>query len=210
MHYIFDFDGTIVDSFEYVLHFLSKEAGHPEPKGAEADKYRRKSMRAMAMMLGIPWWRLPKLFFKGRRVMRARMDNLHAFHGMEHVIKALHADGHKLYLISSNSSRNIRKYLTRQDLKHCFRAIYGGAGILGKMNMIKRLRLRFRIKEKVYYIGDEVNDMASAKAVGAGTVAVTWGFADRKELEDAGPDYIADTPDELITYLKKLQADGTA
>ena len=44
------------------------------------------------------------------------------------------------------------------------------------------------------YVGDAPFDMQAGKAAGLVTVAVTWGFFSRTDLEAEGPDLIVDTP----------------
>lgn len=198
MNLILDFDGTIVDSFDYILGFLAKEAGKSKPSGKSATKLRGKSMKDMALSLGIPYWRLPLLFFKGRRVMRQHMDNLRAFDGMVEVIKELDNRGNKLYIISSNSGRNIKRFLIKNGLTQHFSAVWGGAGLFGKDNFMRSLIKRYKLKGDIYYIGDELTDIRAAKAAGVKSVAVTWGFAGQEELGAKDPDMMVFKPKELL------------
>lgn len=198
MNLIFDFDGTIVDSFDYVLGFLAKEAKRPTPKGKDAEKFRGKSMKDMALALGVPYWRLPISFFKGRRVMREHMDNLKAFDGMLDVIKEFDEQGHRLYIISSNSSRNIKRFLIKNNLTTHFWAVRGSAGLFGKDNLIRQLKYQHKLGNDICYIGDELADIRAAKAAKVKMAAVTWGFADRGELAAGEPNYLVDNPKELL------------
>lgn len=47
------------------------------------------------------------------------------------------------------------------------------------------------------YFGDTNTDMKTGQAAGLDTVAVTWGFRDRSELEAFHPAYIIDHPQEI-------------
>ena len=47
------------------------------------------------------------------------------------------------------------------------------------------------------YIGDTDVDVMTAKNSGMTAVAVSWGYRSRDIIEAAGPDYIADTVEEL-------------
>ena len=189
---IFDFDGTIVDSFNYVLDFLCREAGRQKPLAPkQTEQYRGMSMKDMALKVGIPAWRLPLVYFRGRRLMRGYMPQLPAFAGMLELIRQLHSDGYRLYIVSSNSNRNVKIFLRQHNLTQCFTGVRGGAGFLGKASIVSRLLIRSKVKlEDAWYVGDEVTDIASAKAAGTKVVAVTWGFAEPGSLErlcyDAG------------------------
>ncbi len=47
------------------------------------------------------------------------------------------------------------------------------------------------------YFGDTNTDMQTGIHAGMDTVAVTWGFRDRKELETFKPKYIIDHPEKI-------------
>lgn len=51
------------------------------------------------------------------------------------------------------------------------------------------------------FIGDSFVDIRTGKNAGMLSLGAAWGFRGRKELEDAGADYVADTPHELHQYL---------
>ena len=50
-------------------------------------------------------------------------------------------------------------------------------------------------------IGDRAHDVEGAHQHGIPCIGVTWGFGSRAELEAAGAEYIADTPEELKALL---------
>ncbi|OYZ88503.1 MAG: haloacid dehalogenase [Sphingomonadales bacterium 17-56-6] len=50
-------------------------------------------------------------------------------------------------------------------------------------------------------IGDTVYDIHMGRAAGTRTVGVNWGYHQVEDLRDAGADYIAESMDDLKTYL---------
>lgn len=54
---------------------------------------------------------------------------------------------------------------------------------------------------KCLYIGDSEVDFQTAKNAKIDFVGVSWGFRDKKVLEDLGADYIINTPNDLISIL---------
>jgi len=54
-----------------------------------------------------------------------------------------------------------------------------------------------RPPDRVVLIGDSDVDVQTAHNAGMRSVAVTWGFRDRGDLEAAGPDSIVDRPEQL-------------
>jgi len=201
---IFDFDGTIADSFEYVFDFLREEAGNStDYSSKELREYRKMSMRQMALRLGVPVWRLPYTYFKGRRVMRAHMEQVQPFDGMISVILQLHKEGYLLFIASSNSGRNIRQLLRRQGILSCFRSIQSGAGVTGKSAMIRQIIIRFRLRrDTTWYVGDEVGDVLASDRAGVHGLPVSWGFADPDRLEAMRPSGVAQKPDDILRMVR--------
>lgn len=52
------------------------------------------------------------------------------------------------------------------------------------------------------FIGDTNVDIFTAKNANMQSVGVLWGFRTKKELDEAGADYIVNTPDEILDILK--------
>jgi phosphoglycolate phosphatase len=201
---IFDFDGTIGDSFEYVYDFLKLEAKNNSAYSAkELQRLRGMSMRRLALHLGVPVWRLPLTYFKGRRVMRAHMEHVEVFPGMDTVIRQLHQDGALLFIASSNSTHNIRNFLKHYGLSHYFTVVRGGAGIMGKSSVIKQLIVRYRLtRSATWYVGDETSDVVAAAGAGVPCLAVTWGFADPKKMQMLEPAAIAHQAKDIPKLLE--------
>lgn len=55
---------------------------------------------------------------------------------------------------------------------------------------------------KVVFVGDSATDIATARNAGMPSIAVTWGFRTREQLEPEAPDALIDTPEELLTLLR--------
>jgi len=202
---IFDMDGTIADSFDYVSDFLARQKGLA-PLGAEQKQaLRGLSMMGMARQLGYHWWNGPILFFKGRHQMKAAINKLDSFKGLPEIIKKLHAEGHELFVLSNNSLRNVSHFLHHQKIHQYFLEIYGGVGFFGKAPALRQLIKdhNLDIKQAVY-IGDESRDIEAAQSIGLRCIAVTWGFAEPAGLKALKPTAIADTPAELMRILEEL------
>ena len=201
---IFDFDGTIADSFEYVFDFLKKEAKNDSKfSKTDLDIMRKMSMRQLAVHLGVPLWRQPLTYFKGRRVMREHMEHVQPFAGMVDVIRQLNQEGYILLIASSNSSSNIRQLLRRQGVLSCFRAIQSSAGIAGKSAMIRQFLIRYRLRRNTtWYVGDQIGDIISADRAGVKSLSVMWGFADPESLRSMRPTAIANEPVDIVKIVR--------
>jgi phosphoglycolate phosphatase len=201
---IFDFDGTIANSFDYVFDYLCTQAGIKPGQEPNRDTLRGMSMKSMARKLGVPFWRLPYIYFDGRRVMREHIMLVEPFDGIPEVVRRLTSEGYLLFIVSANSAKNIKWFLRHRGLKHEFVAIRGGAGLFGKVSLITMLLTQYKIAKKdCWYVGDSLGDVAAAKAVGVKSVGVTWGFASADHLGDLRPDLLVRSPDGILGIIGK-------
>ncbi|HVX24654.1 MAG TPA: HAD hydrolase-like protein [Candidatus Saccharimonadales bacterium] len=201
---IFDFDGTIANSFVYVTDFLASGKGLSLSDGQRAELHGM-SMAAIARSLGYRWWRLPRLFLQGRNVMTKALHHVQPFAGMPELIMKLHAEGHELFVLSSNTVRNVHAFLHHYDLHKYFLEIYGGVGLFGKAPALRRLLKEQSIdKADALYIGDELRDVEAAQSIHLRVIAVTWGFARPSDLVDHRPTHVVDTPDDLLHVLEEV------
>ena len=58
--------------------------------------------------------------------------------------------------------------------------------------------------EEVLYIGDSKTDMETGQAGQVDTVGVTWGFRPREELEAFKPKLVAESPFQVIDFIKAV------
>jgi phosphoglycolate phosphatase-like HAD superfamily hydrolase len=200
---IFDFDGTLADSFDFVTALLVEQAGKPTMDlEARQKMFGGLSIRQMAEKLGMSFWRSLWLFFYGRRVMTKHMREVKPFPGIESVIKSLHAQGHLLFALSSNRNDNIQIFLREHGLAKYFAGTLGSASIVGKKKALRTLLWRREVKAaNCIYVGDEVGDIDAASHLGIATVAVAWGFNDISALAAKKPSAIAESPTDLVKIL---------
>lgn len=200
---IFDFDGTIADSFDYVVEFLTAEVRAAPLDVAARQALRGLSMPAIARQFGLGWWRLPRLLFKGRRHMNARQ--IKPFAGMPEIVRKLHAEGHELFMVSSNSVTNLHEFLHAQDLHTYFLEIYGGIGVFGKAPALRKLAGEQQLDVRnCLYVGDEIRDVEAAQSINMPVVAVTWGFARTSDLRALNPTAIAEQPEDILRLVSEL------
>lgn len=201
---IFDFDCTIADNRDYFVEFIAREADKWPLTPEQQTKLKGKPLLGMARALGVPWIKLPGLYFKGRSAMGSYIHEFKTFKGMPELFEKLHSEGHELFILSNNSLHNIRLFLRHHDLRKYFMEVYGGVGVLGKPGMLHKL-LRdnnLNIKNAIT-VGDEVRDISAAHAVGMRIVAVTWGLCLEQDLATLKPTAIAHNTAELLKILEE-------
>jgi len=200
---IFDFDGTIADSFESLLSVFENITARPQKLTAkEIKELRGSSLRQIIKFLKIKRWQIPSLMLKAKRQIAVKIIDIKTFEGMPRVLKELHENGYKMFILSTNSSENITKFLKVNHLDAYFYEIYGDIGLRSKSTALKKILKKESLNvSECFYIGDEVRDVEAAKKIGMKSIAVGWGFNYPAALKQAKPDHLSTKPKDLLKYL---------
>jgi len=165
------------------------------------------SMRDLALKVGIPSWKLPLVYFRGKAKMAKRMHKTPLFEGFDRLLTSLHAENHQLYILSSNSRRNVVRFLRKHKLKHYFKRVYGNAGWFGKGSALRKIIKKNKLQTiQTFYIGDEVRDITGAHTADVQVIAVSWGFGTEKQLLEHKPTLLVRSVDELGKVLEGLKS----
>ena len=201
---IFDFDGTIADSLLGVLAVYERAHDHNIPRTSDEVKgFRNKSIFEISRTLKVPVHKMLWLAFFGRKEFVRHLDKVKLYHGMEKLLKDLHASGAKIYILSTNRASTIRDFLKVNGLNGYVDKIYGKAWFLNKAPKLRQLIAREQIdKTTACMVGDEIIDIKAAKKVGILSFAVTWGYTSREGLERSEPTAIADSSAELHKIIR--------
>lgn len=201
MNYIFDFDGTLVDSIgAFINLFNSGVRGKDNPLTVkEIESYRGMSSRRAIRKMGIRWWHLPKLLSDSLPDYIAQLSTLKPIPGLSDVIKTLHKRGDKLFVVTSNFEQNVETFLKNNHLETYFSGIMGGSGLFKKSKHIRKLVKKYHLKRReTIYVGDETRDISAARQARVRTASVTWGFNNKKILRRRHPQYLIENPSELL------------
>lgn len=196
---IFDFDGTIADSFEVVLDIFYDLTGKERFTDEQIAAYRKLTLKKISKEVGVSFSQIPLLLVKGRTIMVHRMPEVKVIPGMKDALKSLHDVGWQLMVISSNSKQNVEDYLRTHDMDQYFDRVYGGVGLFGKTMALRKVIKQNKVdRQNCFYVGDEIRDMQAAHKARVGAVAVTWGYNDVSILKAEKPHAIAETPAQLV------------
>jgi phosphoglycolate phosphatase len=201
MNYIFDFDGTIVDSLPAMITVYNKIVRNNENplKPDEIERLRNMSSRKALKHLGVRWWQYPKLLISGMGDFHALLPEMLPFEAMPEAIKTLNKRGDKLFIVTSNTEENVKMFLAQHKLDNYFTAMETGAGLFNKSKYLRKLIKYNKLKRKqTVYIGDETRDIQAARLAGLKIVSVTWGLNTRHALKRQRPTYLIDNPLELL------------
>jgi phosphoglycolate phosphatase-like HAD superfamily hydrolase len=198
---IFDFDGTIGDTFRQGLEILNKmapEFGYRPLAGEDVEKARGMTTRQLMKYLGISNRKLPSIASRGIRELRTRIGEVQPIPGVPEALRALQAQGRRLGIVTSNSEENVGVFLKNQGLE-IFEFVRSSSRLLGKAREIRAAMKAQKFgPEDVMFVGDETRDIEACKRAGIRCAAVTWGYNSRASLEAQNPHCIFDSPEQLL------------
>lgn len=123
------------------------------------------------------------------------------YEGMEAVIKELKKRGYKL-AVASNKYNAATQALVKHYFGDQFDIVFGEReGIRRKPDpqivndIIETLGIK---REEVLYVGDSDVDMQTARNAGVDSAGCSWGFCERDVLSKERPNYLIDSPMELL------------
>jgi phosphoglycolate phosphatase len=209
---IFDFDGTIADSFSAFVEItnrLALEYGFPQISPADLAHLRNLSSKEVLNQSKVSRLRLPFFLRRFRREFNHKVCHLKPIPGMKEALQALKHRGDRLGIVTSNSEENVRGFLQAQGLEDLFDFVGGGLPLFGKERVLRRIiRQRHLNPAQVIYVGDETRDVEAAKKSEIRVVAVGWGFNTSQALARHQPDFLIQHPQELVDCLSPQDRRG--
>jgi phosphoglycolate phosphatase len=202
---VFDFDGTIADSFELahqILNKLAERHGFRPVADSEVEVMRQMSMREFFSTLGISLIRLPMLAVLARRELRAHIAGVPPIAGIPEALQELKKKNIHLGILTSNDPDNVNTFLERHNLRPLFEFVHCSRDVFGKAHRVKALIRKFNLTpEQVIYVGDMDADIDAAHQSGIRVAGVTWGYQAQPILEKHNPTWLFSDPAELLSLV---------
>ena len=202
---IFDFDGTIADTLDEVLKIYNQMADEFELRPIseeELPSLRKLTLTGLLEYLEISKLTAPKLLYKGTLTLKKSIPHLPLIDDMDTVLKLLRKSTEYMGILTSNSEENAKLFLKTHNIEDLFDFVSSTSKLTGKSRYLKNLLSKYELEpQEAIYIGDEVRDIKSAKKAGIPIAAVSFGFNAKEALEKESPDYLCDTPAELVKIL---------
>jgi phosphoglycolate phosphatase len=198
---IFDFDGTIADSFHFILHLSNKladEYGFRKIRDEDVEHLKEMTMWEVIDFLKVPFIKIPMILAKAKNDLFHDIADVDPVPGLDEMIRELRVRGYFMGILTSNSAQNVEKFLKNHHLD-MFDFIKASPQIWGKEHCLKGLIHSLNlVQERIVYIGDEVRDVEAAHRAGVKSVAVTWGYNGTKVLSKFRPDFLIHAPQDLL------------
>ena len=187
---IFDFDGTLADSFPFfvrVFNQLAEEHDFKKIDPALIPTFRHYSARQMMRYVGLPAWKLPLVASSFVALMRQDAASIPLFDKIDELLLHLSSTGVVLAIVSSNSYDNVREILGPENTKLVSR-FECGMSIFGKRSRIRKVLAATAVpSSETIYIGDQVTDMEAARTASVAFGAVSWGYGAIESLREHAP-----------------------
>lgn len=202
---IFDFDGTLADSFPFfvsVFNQIADQHGFGRIQAGEAQALRHHDLRAIMRHIGMPAWKLPLASSSFVQLMRENAAGIPLFDGVGEVLHALDRAGVRLAIVSSNSEQNVRLVLG-PALSGLFTQYECGMSVFGKAARLRKVVRQAAVtRGQALYVGDQALDAEAARQAGVAFGAVSWGYAPIETLRKMAPEREFGVPSELQHILR--------
>jgi len=195
---LFDFDGVIADSFHVFYPCfvdMCRDCGYLVQSEAEFLRLFEDNVRESLLREGFPVDRIEMLAQDFAPRIAVANQQCEPFPKMVSVVSKLAAKC-PLVIITSNNTEPVQEFIDRHE-------ITGIRGVLGadiESSKVKKIHTVAREypQHQPFYIGDTKGDMLEGQRAGAVTVGASWGWHPKTTLAEVSPDYLLDTPDELL------------
>jgi phosphoglycolate phosphatase len=201
---LFDFDGTLADSFPWFVSVMAEVADrfkfrHIDP--SEHDAVRRLDARQFLRHVGLPLWKVPLVAAHVRKLQAEQIASISPFPGVHDLFRQLVGRGIAIGVMTSNAEVNVRSVLG--PAASALVAHYDcDASLFGKARKIRAVLRRTNTDPaRTILIGDEARDIDAAHAAGVASGAVAWGYADVEALRARGPTEVFLTLEEIAARL---------
>ena len=199
---LFDVDGTLTDTFDTaatIIEELSVQFHYTPPESRR--KLRRIDWRELPAFLGVSRFKRRRFIKIFRERLRAAMCNATLSPDFDSILNIITTSGYRIGAMTSSSvtpfaglSKN-NTYFSMTDL---------GDFDVNKVRVLRDFLSRFNLKpSEVIYVGDEIEDILAAKQLGLTAVGAAWGLNHAIALQAVEPDFVINTPSELLTVLSQ-------
>ncbi|NNE17372.1 MAG: HAD-IA family hydrolase [Myxococcales bacterium] len=204
--YLFDLDGTLLDSIELILksfHHTARVHGRPERSDAHWLAGVGTPLRVQLSQMAGSDEELDALLETYREYNLEHHDAMaKPYPGIIEVVRTLHRNGVKLALVTSKLSRGANRGLRLLGLEEEFPVrVCADDVVQGKPHpepVLKALSALDASPSDAIFIGDSDHDIQAGRRAGVETAAVSWGPFAREALEAAGPSRWIESPEELL------------
>lgn len=211
---LFDMDGTLIDSSPGITRSAQYALAHYGIEESDLNDLRK--------FIGPPLWESFVKYYdfsveqakEAVEVYRERYNvtgifECNLFPGTKECIQTLKEQGYLIAVASSKPEKSCKRILEHFHILELFDEVSGATfdgKIETKEEVLQELLRRWsHLKpEEMILIGDTVFDVKGAVQVGLDCIGVTFGFGQKKEMEEAGAVAFCDSMDKLPKLIETI------
>jgi phosphoglycolate phosphatase len=206
----FDYDGVIVDSLNQNLLVATQACQQlglkSFPTLIDIEQLENMSFEDIGRQIKVPEDRLKDFTSIVFHQLAQDTNTLFIFEGISDLLFQL-SKQHTLVVVTTNTQKVVERFLNKHGLEKCFVKIMGDEWQGSKHEKIVRFAQQFHFeKHLVYLVGDTISDIREAKLAGIKSIAVSWGYQSRNKLVQKSPNFIADTPREILDIFEGISS----
>ncbi len=207
---MFDLDGTVTDSGRAIMSSVEYALSHFGITDQPFEKLRTfigpslyDSFEREYQLTGQDCERAVALY---REIYeKENMYDVDIYEGIPELLDDLNKSGRRVFLVTSKPLKFTVQIMDRIGLAGYFEHIVGPEltdHSSDKKRLIERAVSEYSLeKSECIMIGDTHYDIQGAADAGVDSIAVTYGYGDKKSMEEAGATFFADTVSQLGTVL---------
>jgi pyrophosphatase PpaX len=203
---LFDFDGTLADSTELIMrswrHMMATHHGAVPPDEEWLSGFGMTLETQVARFARFPE-EAREMLESYRSFQRLHHDEmLRPFPGVVEVVRELERRGVGLAIVTSKHREATLRGMDLCGVVEHFPVIVTPEDVSEPkphpepvLHALERLGVR---AEEAVFVGDSPHDMAAGRAAGTRTAAALWGPFPRAALEREEPDWLLESPEEVL------------
>lgn len=209
---IFDLDGTLADTLcdlADATNFALEQLGYPVHPYESYKKFvgngvQKLCYRALPDDNKDDTEKLLEIFseYYGKHFL----DKTKLYDGMKKCLDTLRENNITLAVATNKPQNFARQIIDKLLPEFDFIKVLGGCSERPKKPdtaIISEIISVLPEDNHVFMIGDSNVDIQTAKNAGIFSIGCVWGFRGREELENAGADFIAETPSDIAEFILK-------
>ena len=210
---IFDLDGTLLDTLDDLWTAVNVALGEFSLPLRSKEEVRSFVGNGIVKLMERAVGQVEKEVFEGALAAFKRYygehceDKTQPYEGIIELLKALQAKGVRTAVVSNKADFAVKK-LAKGYFEGLLEYAVGEneeAGIRKKPapdSLLAVMQSMGAGTRSTVYIGDSEVDIQTAKNAGVDCISVTWGFKDKGFLIENGATVLADTPEELLSFME--------
>ncbi|MCL2110203.1 HAD-IA family hydrolase [Microgenomates group bacterium] len=211
---IFDFDGTLVDSFtpalEYLFTTLIPQFKITEISRAQIDQLRSQTLFQLIKKIRFGWLKVPLIIWKINRWSDQYAWSFALYDHVPELIRSLKKHGYSLHILTSNKTFVVETVLRHHQLLEEFTSIHASGGLFNKdkklLQLLRQLNLQ---KSDIVYVGDEIRDIQACRRADVRIISVSYGLNSSAGLRQFKPDFLVEEPRDVFSIVEKLHHEST-